>query len=259
MSAVRAFRVAAFGALLVTVGLGLDAAFWWLTYARVPRGHLVVMLSSAATLVLLHLRRGRPSVRLGNLAFTLNNVAALAALWATDTRLVGTHHWNPFDAQKLGALTVALLAPPSAWVGVVNIAAFTLIPVAEVLWWAPGLRAELPPATPFASVIYGCFALGVFGLQLRRVARTQHEAEHQAETAAAEHFARMVLALRDLANTPLQTIELTLGRVGQAGELGSEARARLRRACAKLIEIARLLEEVDTEVGARRGEELSPR
>jgi hypothetical protein len=258
MAAARAYRVGAFGAALGIVGIGIDASFWWISYGQMPRMHLVSMATGIALLGALYARRKQPSLLLGSLAFTVSNAVVLAALWGTDTRLAHSAHWDPFDAQKLGALTVAMLAPPSAWVGVLNIAGFTLAPMVEVFSWPHAVRAALPPEVPFASIAYGVFAIGVLALQLRRLAREYREAQHQAQAATTQRFATMVLALRDLANSPLQTIELTLARLRAGGDPHPEATARLHRACGKLIQIARVLEDADSDARAR-AERLSSR
>jgi hypothetical protein len=243
MAALRAERVATFAACLAIVGLSIDASFWFLTYRLVPHGHLGAMALSAGLLALMYGDRGRPREWVGTAAFFAINAAILAALWVTDSRIVHLGSWSPFDAQKLGALTVALLTPPRAWVGLVNIAAFTFVPIAELALWDPSTRGSLPPTTPFASVAYGAFACGLLALQLRRLNVERLDAQRRAQGAAVERFARLLLTVRDLANTPLQIIELTLARVGRGYGLDPRSTERLRRACTNLIAIARILEE----------------
>jgi hypothetical protein len=244
VAAIRAGRVAVFAGCLAIVGLSLDACFWLRTYAVVPHGHLYAMAVAAGLLAVLYGTRRRPREWLGTFGFCAINAAILAALWRTDARLIYTlRSWTPFEAQRLGALTVALLTPPRAWVGVANIAAFTLVPIVEVAAWDSGVRGTLSPAAPFASLTYGLFACGLLALQLRRLAVEQRDAQRLARGAAVERFAGLLLAVRDLANTPLQIIELTVARVGRGETLDARATERLRRACERLIAIAHILEE----------------
>ncbi len=203
MAALRSFRVAAFGALLVAVGMALDACFWWWRFALEPRAHLIAIAVAVGLFALLYARRRHPLEWLGTAAFSASNAAALTALWATDSRLVHMSHWNPFDAQKLGALTVALLTPPRAWVGILNIAAYTVVPIAEFLSWGPAVRADVTPAAPFSGLMYGLFACGILALQLRRIGAEQRHAQQQAHAAALERFARMLLSVRNHPRTHL--------------------------------------------------------
>jgi hypothetical protein len=243
MAAIRAERVAMFATALGVVGLSMDVCFWYLTYAHVPRGHLYAIALSAALFAVLYANRRNPREWLGTASFCATNAAILAALWMTDSHLVHVGMWNPFDAQKLGALTVALLTPPRAWVGVLNIAAFAVAPIAEINSWDASTRGSLPFAAPYASLAYGVFACGLLALQLQRLRVERVDAQRRAQGAALERFARLLLAVRDLANTPLQIIELTLARVGRGYSLDARSTERLRRACVKLIAIAHLLED----------------
>jgi hypothetical protein len=252
LAAPRAFRVAAVACVLALVGLGLDTCFWFSTYHRLPHGHLAAMSAAGAGLAVLRLRRRHPSQSLGNLLFTLNNLVILAALWGTDSQLAHASHWNAFDAQKLGALTVALLTPPSLFVGALNIAVFTFVPIAEFASWEDVPQPDLPLAVPFACLAYGAFALGILALQLRRLQNEAADAQLHAQSAAAERLAEVVLALRDQANTPLQTIELTVARLVHDGQIEPRAEQLLRRASATLIETARVLEDGDREAEATR-------
>jgi hypothetical protein len=249
VAAARASRVAAFAAMLAIVGLGIDACFWWLRFGLIAHRHLAAMVLAGAILGVLWATRARPREWLATAAFCANSAAVLTALWATDARLSHVSHWDPFEAQKLGALTVALVTPPRAWVGFLGIAAFTAVPIVELATWGPRVHADLPPAVPFTVIAYGVFACGILALQLRRMSVEQRDADRQARAAALERFADLLLSLRDLANTPLQTIELTLASVERSDRLHARAVARLRRACTQLIDIARLIEEADREEG----------
>src|SRR4030095_12427251 len=57
-------------------------------------------------------RRRFVGVRTGSLLFVVNNTAVVAQLWVTSGfYAAAAPHWTPFQANKLGALAVALLAP----------------------------------------------------------------------------------------------------------------------------------------------------
>jgi hypothetical protein len=239
-------RVAAVAALLTVVGMSLDALYWETSHGFVPVRHVGAAAFAGACAVVLYATRRRPREWLGSAVFVANNAAILAALWTQDALLApSAPAWTPFDAQKLGALTIALFAPPRVWVGLASIAGFVLVPLVEYFGWDPEVRARLSPGTPWAVVAYGLFACGLFALQVRRRALQRRAAEAEAEAAALERFARMVLAVRDMANTPLQTMTLSVELLRSRGNHDSELVDRMGRACARLVEVARALEAFD--------------
>jgi hypothetical protein len=241
-------RAASAAALLNLVGMVLDALYWRHLQGALPGPHLVSALVGAASFALLFLWRTEPPAWLGSVVFLVNNAAILATLWWSDEGAVrSTTCWTAFDPQKLGALTVALLAPPRLGVGLVSIAGFALVPVAEYLHWTPALRANLAQGGPFATVIYGLFACALFAHQRRHHALQRQLARAGAEAEAMQRFARMVLAVRDLSNTPLQTIQLTVALLRARGTFDVRLVDRLHRASVRLTEIGRVLERHELE------------
>jgi hypothetical protein len=236
------YRVAIVAAGLAVTGLAIDASYWKTTYGFAPTGHVATAVLASASLILLVATRDRPRRWLGTVVFLAVIATTLAALSWTDRVLAHADpHWYPFDAHKLGALTVALLAPPSLWVGLVAIAGFTIVPLVELHTWEPEVRARLS-AAPWATVAYGAFAFAVYVLQMRRYALLRRAARAEAEAAALERFARMVLAVRDLANTPLQTVELTAALLRRRGEPDARLLDRVLRACDRLVGLGRVLD-----------------
>jgi hypothetical protein len=255
-AAAASCRVAAVAAALAVLGLGIDASFWTTTHGFAPRRHLASAGLAATFLVLLAATHRRPRRWLGSTVFLLNNASILAALWWSDGVLSrSTPCWNAFDAQKLGAIAVALLAPPVAWVGLVSIAGFSVVPIVEFLRWDAAVRAHLPTA-PWACAAYGVFACGLYAHQLRRHALEERAARAEADAAALERFARMVLAMRDLANTPLQTIQLTAELLRRGCGHDPRLLDRLTRTCDRLLAVTRVLEGYEIDLAPwRRGDE----
>jgi hypothetical protein len=242
---------------LAVIGLAIDASYWKTTYGFAPTGHVATAVLAAGSLILLVVTRDRPRRWLGTAVFLVVIAAILAALSWTDGVLAHADpHWYPFDAHKLGALTVALLAPPSLWVGLLAIAGFTVMPLVELHAWEPEVRARLS-AAPWATVAYGAFACAVYALQMRRYALLRRAARAEAEAAALERFARMVLAVRDLANTPLQTVELTAALLRRRGEPDAKLLDRVLRACDRLVAVGRVLDRYALDPSRWRRDEES--
>jgi hypothetical protein len=78
---------------------------------------------------------------------------------------------------------------------------------------AEALRARMSAGEPVGVIAYGLFALVVLGFKQRGYV-LRGELEHErSEKMALERVARLSLALRDLANTPVQTLELVRQRL----------------------------------------------
>ena len=78
---------------------------------------------------------------------------------------------------------------------------------------ADAVRARMSAGEPFGIIAYGVFALVVLGFKQRGYA-LRGELEHaRSEKVALERVARVSMALRDLANTPVQTLELVRQRL----------------------------------------------
>src|SRR5688572_15432758 len=80
-------------------------------------------LVGVGLLVLLLIHRQGATVRFCSVVFLVNTVVMLVALWITSGYWATADEWTPFQANKLGALAVALLAPELS-VGLVAIAGF---------------------------------------------------------------------------------------------------------------------------------------
>jgi hypothetical protein len=206
-------------------------------------------------IVLLLLQRHRPTRGGAAAAFLVNTASIVAMLcfcnarWAT----LGAH-WAPFQANKLGALTVALLTPELA-VGVVSIAAYAGAAVIQFALLEPSLRASLARGEPMVTCIFAAFGVVMLVMSARRFALERRIVEQQREAAALEELARAFLAVRDFANTPLQTIE---SAAAVARMLHPEARPQLdqiERALARLRKLNQLLSRHEAHVRWREGDE----
>jgi hypothetical protein len=204
-----AWRSAATLQIIGLVCLTLDAAFWQTSHGRVLPAYLVALGVMAALLLALVARRRRPSEALSALAVLAHTAAVLVALWTADEVLAREPRlWIPFQSHKLAVLALALVAPAPFWVGVVCIAAYTLAAAVQYVSFDPAVRAHLAWGEPWGSLAFGVIAVGIL-LHRRRLLQMEHEAMRaQAETESLRRLARVALAVRDLSNTPLQTLEL---------------------------------------------------
>ena len=237
----RSWRIAITSSILNIVGMPLDAAFWWTAYRTAPAWHFASIGVSIALLVLLiAARHTRRIAGLSSAAFVANNAAIVVALWHDAAMgALAAAPWVPFQPHKLGALAVALLAPPRIWSGAVSIGLFAGSAVLQWVMLVPELKARAP-AEPWAILAFGTFAAGIYAYRIYAWRKEQRLADALAEARISERLSRIVLALQDLANTPLQTLELTsalLARGGAAPPLID----RMQRALARLRDLNRIM------------------
>jgi hypothetical protein len=251
-----AWRGAVAAAALNLLGMPLELVVGH-SVAGMPRlPGLASMALAAALLVILFRRRSDCPVPLASFAFTVNTFAILAALWSASAFWVNVPgHFSPFQAHRLGALTVALLAPEELWVGVVSIVAYIGSAFTQYSLFTPAVRATLPPTEPLALLAYGLFAIALLAYRLRGLAALRQMARVRAEADALERLARMSLAVRDLSNTPLQVIAANAEIIRMRAPELMPVVERIERALAQLQEAAHMLASHESQVKWRPGDE----
>ena len=185
-------------------------------------------------------RRRRATVRLGSIIFLLNSCVMLAALWITSGYWASTRAWTPFQANKLGALAVPLVAPELK-AGLISIAGFAGTAIAKFYVLDPEIQRRLPVGEPWFVLIFAIFGAVLLVYRLRGLAFERDVLRLQAEAAAAEHVARDYLRLRDYANTPIQTIVFATELMRVRNPDLQPILARLDRATKRLMELSRAL------------------
>jgi len=204
------------------------------------------MCVAGVLLAWLLVRQGRPSERSASAVFLLNNAAVVLSLWVTSGYYAAAHvPWVPFQANKLGVLAVAMLTPANVPVGITTIALYTGGALLRYWTFDHGIRGRLPASEPWAMTVFAVFAAFLFVYRLRRKALEQALLHAQAETDALELTTLRFMAIQDLANTPLQTLEANAAILADVP--GTEPYvARMRRALARLHEWHRILrDEID--------------
>jgi hypothetical protein len=220
----------------LVVGHGINGLPYWPPLASSAIG---AVLCAA----LLWKRRTRPRW-LSSGAFLFNIAVIVFALRMTDAAYSTVPAWVPYQAHKLGALTVALLAP-EGWVGVLSILAVCGEAIIHYLTLPASIQVHVF-GEPGSTVAYGIFALALLAVQVRRQSSERLLAETQAETLSMERLAKTALAIRDLANTPLQTIELSLALLRRLAQDAPSDWARhldqIDRAFERLRDLNRILD-----------------
>jgi hypothetical protein len=200
------------------------------------------MAISGVLLVLLLRLRPSTTPRVASSIFLINNVGIVSALWVTSGYFAqGLPSWMPFQANKLGALIVAMLAPEQVWAGLLSIGLFIGSALAKA--WTLSLAPSLAPL--FAIEVWTLLIFGAFGslllvYRIRSDRLRDNLVDAQGKSQALSSLAQRLLAISDLANTPLQILELNLPLLN-----GAETRdsvSRVERAVGMLRRWHRILD-----------------
>jgi hypothetical protein len=243
----RALRAAASAALLALIGTLLD----WTNWRHLPRvpglfeSFIVAIVVYLGALAVLYARRERPPEQLAAVLFLCVVAAASLFSWFGDQGLAARNaYFVPFENNKVAALAIALVAPRSLWAGFGGIAIFVGSALIHFVLFPPGVRALMAFHEPVTTSIYGLFAIALLVVRLRSLASHEELVRIRAERALLDQNARIFLAIRDLANTPMQTISLVayLMRTQKDADLAQLA-SRVERSLGKLRELNDLIEK----------------
>jgi len=241
LDAKQAWRGAFVAAVLNAVGMSVD----FLLARDIPTmpmyPYAMSTLVGVGIIVFLLIRRPRATVRLGSAAFLANTVAILVALWITSGYWAASGRaWTPFQANKLGALAVPMLAPQLG-VGLASIAGFAAMAVGKFYFLDPEIHRRFPVGEPWFILIYALFAGVLLIYRLRGLALEREILRVQAEAAATEQLARTFVRLRDYTNTPIQTIAFTTELLRAKTDDLKPILDRLERAVERLSQLSHAL------------------
>jgi hypothetical protein len=157
--------------------------------------------------------------------------------------------WQPFVGHKMVSLAVALLSPGPLVLSLGLIGA--LMAEASVQWWTmlagnPRIAAGYEPWT---TLITGGVACVFAWRREREFALRSRFAEARAEVEALTTLSQVFMALRDYANTPLQTLEIDLELVGRRHPEEARVLFRIRKALARLRSLMGWLTRYEARIG----------
>jgi hypothetical protein len=244
LEARHAWRGALVAAALNAVGMPFD----YFLARNVPNMPFYPSALSALVsvgLIVLLLMQRHPTVRFSSVVFLLNITVILAALWITSGYWASTRAWTPFQANKLGALAVPLVAPELR-VGLLAIAGLAGTAIAKFYVLDPEIQRRLPVGEPWFVLIFAMFGGVLLVYRLRGLAFERHVLRLQAEAAVAAEVARGFLRLRDYANTPIQTIVFATELLRRRHPDLEPILLRIDRATARLMEISRALKSYES-------------
>ena len=240
--AAKTRRAALTATLLNIAGVAISFFIWRDHENPLLVGTQVLSIGASAVLAAL-LAAGPPQLVLAETALLLNVVFLLPAHWVSaDRQAAQGIPWTPFQPHGLGAFTIALLAPPALWVGLAGIGLFVVAAIAQYLSWSDVARASVATDEPWPMIIYGAFAVVLLWHARRRARAEERAAAAEARAQAEYELARFIMSVRDLANTPLQTILLATTLLREHPGADADALvARIDRALGRLRELDEFL------------------
>jgi hypothetical protein len=251
----HAWRGAVFACALNVIGMALDLAIgrtvpglpWWPNVASGAVG--------AALVGVLFARRARATVRLGSVVFLVNNTVIVAALWITSGYYAASNlPWTPYQANKLGIMAIALLAP-ELWVGVLCILENVAMVIGKHLTFPSSIQDRLAVGEPWLIMIFGVFGAVLLAYRLRGVLLERERLRLHARAATADEVARLCLALRDALNTPIQTVRLSTAVLRMRPSDVDAILDRIDRALDRLSELSGALTQYEAKLKWRPGDE----
>ena len=159
-----------------------------------------------ALLAVLLVWRRRPTAPLANIVFLVDVLVIVGALWLTNPYYAESGRpWVPFQANKLGMFTVSLLAA-DVWLGLLSIAIYAGASVVQMQTFSEAALARFAIGEPMASIAIGAFAAVLLVYRMKRLNLERELVRAHTEEKSLAAFSKTMLAIRDLSNTPLQTI-----------------------------------------------------
>ena len=192
------------------------------------------VLESVGLLALLVARRGTATPGLSAGVFTVVALPHLLIFAVAEVAMAALGQpWMPLTGHRLLVLVIGLLAPTGLKVGLSLIGAFAL--EAVLLWYGLGLNERLNmPWEPWVTLVWGGTACGLLVFRVRTQRIEQRLQMARAEAESLERVARLLLAMRDAANTPLQSLEVGVSLLQQRSPENAALLVTMERALTRL-------------------------
>jgi hypothetical protein len=159
---------------------------------------------AAIALALLAVRR--PSILLSEVAFALVAIPFQVVLLVSELEFAAQGQVRDHGSwYQLTMLGIASLSPGDPLLPTLLVVALAVQRV--VLQFLLGV-SPAAPGEPWVTLIFAVVAVGMLVSRARRREAVAHAARVEARAAALEHVARLLLLVRDRANSPLQTVAL---------------------------------------------------
>jgi len=240
---------ATLAALLNALGMLLELALVRKIPGVSPRPAAMSAMVGLALLMMLVIRRKAPSRKLASVIYSFNTASVVTALlWTNLQFAVSERNWLPFQANKLGCLIPAFLAPGFG-VGVLSILAHCLGALLQFeFFFPPELKAQVAAAEPWPILAFGLAGILALIYRFRQAQLEEELARIQAHNFAIRELTETFLNIRDLMNTPLQVIEFSVNRLRTSNESPGPFLDRIDRSVQSLRKINAVLVQHESQI-----------
>lgn len=203
-------------------------------------------LSAAVGVWLFVRRRDIPSVEALEIAFLITLIPYFITTWFGETAGLALGQLRqPFIPFQFLCIYIAVMAPGRVKVAAIEILATLVIAVS--FWFVLKNKFPLAGVTgePWTTLAFGLISLLMLSARAYRKGIIQKLEKNKAEAEAFERAARLFLAVRDRANSPLQVINLCATIIVARHPDETETVERLKRSIVKLQELSDILAETE--------------
>jgi hypothetical protein len=184
-------------------------------------------------------QRKHPSLAAGRIVFALIPIPALPTFWLlAHDRAAHGHPLEIHFREALTSIIVAVVTPPRAAISIALIAAFSV--ESFILFWE-GQTSHWWSWQPWTNFLYACCTMGIALYQAHRQRREVAMIVELEQAAALQRLTRAYLAVRDVVNTPLQILQVSLSLLSTRNPEASDLTRTMQRSVERLNELNHLL------------------
>ncbi len=160
-----------------------------------------------------------------------------------------------FASYKVIAVIIAMLAPFPYYVGYILLSLCLLIPPLQVLLFSPEVMRASGQYEPWVTMCYALAALLVLQNRLSTLKLHANLIESQTKEKSLRDFADVAIALRDLTNTPLQSLDLLTELLREEKISQKQASELLSRTTYRLRDLMQVLSEQQKKIARQQATE----
>lgn len=144
---------------------------------------------------------------------------------------------------KIFAVLIALIAPAPAWIGYVLIGCCIVFPSLQALFITTDMAVQTNYRDPWLTIIYAILAFIVFKYRIHAQKVEIELIETKSKEKSLKYFSDISMAIRDLTNSPLQSIDLVTDLLEQNNITPEKAGSLLRPNIKKLHDLSNMMAE----------------
>lgn len=154
-----------------------------------------------------------------------------------------------FMGQKLFFLALSILVPGPYWINIALMAGFALQTIWLYVGDGPNLHAFfVQSAEPWATILYALVGGTLLAFRYHYQQITRQLTVSQAQTELFEDIARVFLSIRDLANTPLQSLGIAAELLDRNYPNAGEITERLSNSVRKLNSLNQIFKVYEKQI-----------